>query len=84
MQIYIMQNALWLSLWKILISEKVALWFFILQFPTGTPGRFLREGGKGSNAERSSIADGGFCAALSTSTDKLYALIGHPGMKMLV
>ena len=47
MQIYIMQNALWLSLWKILNSKKVALWFFILQFPTGTPGRFLRVGAEG-------------------------------------
>ena len=24
--------------------KKVALWFLILQFPTGTPGRFLRVG----------------------------------------
>ena len=24
--------------------KKVALWFFILQFLTGTPGRFLRVG----------------------------------------
>ena len=26
------------------IQKNVALWFFILQFPTGTPGRFLRVG----------------------------------------
>ena len=27
--------------------KKVALWFFILQFSTGTPGRFLRVGCRG-------------------------------------
>ena len=48
MQIYIIQNALWLSLWNILNSKKVAVWFFILQFLTGTPGRFLRIGVRAS------------------------------------